>query len=70
MLQKINEAYIKSYISLKSFVSDFKKEEEGMEVVQTIMITLVGVLAVGILWTLLEPYINDLWERIIEESDI
>ena len=53
----------------KQFFEDFKKDENGLEVVQTVLVVLVGVLLIAGLWVVLGPWIKGLWEQITQNSD-
>lgn len=64
MFTKLNELSVINYIKVKGFIEDFKKEQEGMEIVQTVMITLIGVLAAALLWGLLEEQLKEWWTQI------
>ena len=52
----------------KKFVDDFKKDESGLEVVQVVLIVLVGVLLIGALWAVLGGWLGNLWDQIIGET--
>jgi hypothetical protein len=65
MLYKINTAVLTAVIGLKCFFSNLKNDERGMEVVQVVMLILVGVLAITMVWGLLSGWLNDLWVIII-----
>lgn len=69
MLQKISDLSFKAYWAARNFASDLKKDERGLEVVQVVLIVLVGVLLVGILWGFLSGWIGELWERITGAAD-
>jgi len=52
----------------KRFIEDFKNDESGLEVVQVVLIILVGVLLIGALWAVLGGWLGDLWEQIIDDT--
>jgi Flp pilus assembly pilin Flp len=45
---------------------EFKNDEQGMEIVQVVMILLIVVLLIAGLWALLGPWIQNMWSRIFE----
>ena len=53
----------------KEFFEDFKNDEGGLEVVQTVLVVLVGVLLIAGLWIVLGPWISAIWQDIVSESD-
>jgi len=52
----------------KKLFEDFKNDEDGLEVVQTVLVVLVGVLLIAGLWLVLGPWIKGLWESITQTS--
>jgi|GEM_PF-1958615 len=64
MWQKIANFPVLAYIALTGFIQDFKKDDRGLEVVQVVLIVLVGVILVGILMYLLRDWLAQLWEQI------
>jgi len=72
MWEKISIQPVTSLVSLedclKKFYEDFKKDEDGLEVVQTVLVVLVGVLLIAGLWLVLGPWIKGLWENITQTS--
>ena len=65
MWQRITELPIMAYLAITGFIQDFKKDEKGLEVVQVVLIVLIGVVLVGILMYLLRDWLADLWEQIV-----
>jgi len=64
MWQKISALPIMAYLAITGFVQDFKKDEKGLEVVQVVLIVLIGVILVAILMFLLREWLAELWARI------
>jgi Flp pilus assembly pilin Flp len=64
MMQKIKHFPMMAYFAVSSFVQDFRKDQRGLEVVQVVLIILVGVVLIGILMWLLRDWLADLWEQI------
>lgn len=69
MLKKFNALSIMAYLSVVSFVQDFKKDERGLsDAVTAVLLILVAVLAVVMIWNFLGDWIGDMWEKIIGKS--
>ena len=64
MWQKISVLPARAYMAFIEFVEDFKKDEHGLEVVQVVLIILVGVVLIGALMFLLREWLAELWEQI------
>ena len=64
MWQKISMLPVMAYLAFTGFIRDFKKDERGLEVVQVVLIVLVGVILVGILMFLLRDWLAELWAKI------
>ena len=54
----------------KQFVEDFKKDEGGLEVVQVVLVILVGVLMIVALNAVLGGWLGELWGIITERGTI
>ena len=68
MVDKINALTVRAYLGLKGFISDLRNDEKGMEVVQVVLIILIGVLLVAVLWAALSGWLGGIWERIVSEE--
>jgi len=64
MWNKLNMLPAAFYFKLKYFFEDFKNDERGLEVVQVVLIVLIGVLLVALLWGVLSGWLQDLWGNI------
>ena len=64
MLQKIMAFPTMAYLAVTGFIRDFKKDQRGLEVVQVVLIILVGVVLIGILMYLLRDWLAELWGKI------
>lgn len=70
MWKKITSLPLRAYFGITEFVQDFKKDERGLSgVVVAVLLILVAVLAVVLIWGLLEGWLGELWEKIIGEGD-
>ena len=69
MLAKIKLAMLKGYLKTKLVIEDLRNDESGMEIVQVVLLILVGVLAIVLIWGLLEGWLIDLWGRITGAAD-
>ena len=54
----------------KQLFEDFKNDESGLEVVQTVLVVLVGVLLIAGLWAVLQPWLDALWKTIIDKGTL
>jgi Flp pilus assembly pilin Flp len=52
------------YIKIKSFIADFRKDERAMEIVQVVLLVLVGLLLILALWGALSGWLQAMWERV------
>ena len=66
MLEKIQNFPLVAYMALRSFIKDFKKDVRGLEVVQVVLIILVGVVLISIIMYLLRDYLSELWAQITD----
>jgi Flp pilus assembly pilin Flp len=64
MRNKLKMLPIVILTALKNFAEDLKKDERGLEVVQVVLIVLVGVLLVALLWGVLSGWLQELWTNI------
>lgn len=70
MLSKLNELSIAAYLTVTSFLQDFKKDERGLsDAVTAVLLILVAVLAVVMIWNFLGEWIGDMWAKIIGKSN-
>lgn len=71
MLEKIKMFPLMAYLAVHNFVEDLKKEEKGSSpVVDTILLVLVAVLAVGLVWGWLSGWLGEVWDRIVGADTI
>lgn len=65
MLNKIKMLPIMLQYAIMNFVHDLKEDENGMsDAVTTILLVLVGVLAVAMIWGFMGDWIGELWAQI------
>lgn len=65
MMNKLNALCVKAYLSVTGLAKDLKKDERGLSgVVVAVLLILVAVLAIVMLWGLLESWITELWGKI------
>ena len=65
MLDKLNRLTVAVYLSMTSFVQDLKNDERGLSgVVVAVLLSLVAVLAVTMIWGLLNGWLSELWDNI------
>lgn len=69
MRQRLHDFPLRAYLKFKDFANGLKTNEEGLEVVQVVLIILVGVLLVVALWGALSGWLGDLWSRISGSGD-
>jgi len=70
MLKLISDLAMKAHIALTGLVRDFKKDERGLSgVVVAILLILVAVLAIVLIWGLLDGWLKDIWDRIVKGTD-
>lgn len=72
MKRQFNNLSAKAYFGVKNAINNFKNEEEGMEVVQMVLLTVLGLVIVGVLWTVINGYLTDAWSKLdgVEFGDI
>ena len=68
MIKKINKTMVCGYLKIKSFFTDLQKDERAMEIVQVVLLVLVGVLLILALWAVMSGWLANLWERITGTS--
>ena len=64
MIKKAKNALLMGYLKTVSFFNDLRKDEGGMEIVQVVLLILVGVLAIVLIWGLLQGWLIELWNII------
>jgi len=64
MLSKLDALAVFVILKVKGYFTDFKKDEGGMEIVQVVLLILIGVLAIVAIWGVLDGWLADLWGRI------
>ena len=64
MLKKISDFPLIAYMAIRNFIQDLKRDEHGLEVVQVVLIILVGVVLISILIFLLREWLAELWAQI------
>ncbi|MCL1975870.1 MAG: hypothetical protein FWG61_06910 [Firmicutes bacterium] len=69
MLQRLVDFQFKTYLAITELFKSLKNDERGLEVVQVVLIILVGVLLVVALWGALSGWLGDLWARITGSGD-
>ena len=69
MPRRIQDILLTGYLNLKRLAQELRDDERGLEVVQVVLIILVGVLLVVALWGALSGWLADLWARIAGVDD-
>lgn len=70
MLKKISMLPVAMYLALTGFVQELKEDERGLSgVVVAVLLILVAVLAVVMIWGFLSGWLQELWERIINQGN-
>jgi hypothetical protein len=69
MIGKFNGAAMTAYVWFKGLLSDLKKDERAMEIVQVVLLILVGVLAITMINGLLTGWLQELWITITGVAD-
>ena len=69
MIKKAKNALLMGYLKTVSFFNDLRKDEGGMEIVQVVLLILVGVLAIVLIWGLLQGWLIELWQKIIGKAE-
>ena len=65
MLDKLNRLTVAVYLSMTSFVQDLKNDERGLSgVVVAVLLILGAVLALTMIWGLLNGWLSELWDNI------
>lgn len=64
MRQKLRDFPLTAYLAFRGFARGLRDDERGLEVVQVVLIILVGVLLVVALWGALSGWLGDLWDKI------
>ena len=69
MWNKIRMLPVLACVSIKESVTKFKDDERGLSgVVVAILLILVAVLAVVLIWGLLEGWLGELWDQITGQA--
>lgn len=69
MLDMFNNACIAVYLNVTGFFNGLKNDERGLSgIVVTVMLILVGVLAVVLVWGLLKGQLTTWWQNIVGKS--
>lgn len=70
MFRKLNALCTAGYLKAAGFVQELKKDERGLSgVVVAVLLILVAVLAISLLWSLLQGQLLDWWEQITGVAD-
>lgn len=65
MMDKIKAFPMMAYLAFLNFKEDMKNDERGLsDAVTAVLLILMAVLAVALVWGLMQGYLNDLWDRI------
>lgn len=69
MIEKIKNFPMMLYVAYLNFVEDMKDDERGLsDMVVTILLVLVAVLAVVMIWGWMSGWLSDLWSQISGEA--
>ena len=66
----INTLSVKAFLALQSFFKGLASDEDGLEVVQVVLIILIGVLLIAVLWGVLSGWLGELWGRITSSTEL
>ena len=70
MLKTLDRFYIGAKIRMANFADQFKKDETGVSsIVATVLLILIVVLLAALFWDKLAQWFNDIWEKILGQSD-
>ena len=70
MMKKLNTLAVAAYVRGASFIRSLKRDERGLSgIVVAVLLILVSVLAIVLLWDLLEEWITNLWDTITGTAD-
>jgi len=70
MLQRISHFPITAYLAITGAVRSFKNDERGLSgVVVAILLILVAIFAVILIWRFLGGWIDEMWQRITQNSN-
>ena len=69
MGQKFRDFSLKAYLAITGLARGLRDDERGLEVVQVVLIILVGVLLIVALWGALSGWLSDLWNNITGAGD-
>ena len=69
MWQKIRTLPLAAFLAISGLAKDLKNDERGLSgVVVTVLLILVAVLAVLVVWGLLQGWLGDLWDEITGQT--
>ena len=69
MIEKIKNFPMMLYVAYLNFVEELKDDERGLsDMVVTILLVLVAVLAVVMIWGWMSGWLGDLWSQISGEA--
>ena len=67
MLQKISDIIFMAYLSFIGFTRRLMSDERGLsDLVVTVLLILVAILAVVLFWAFLRDWLEDLWGRMTD----
>lgn len=70
MWQKLSTLPVAAYLAVTGFFQDLKDDERGLSgVVVTVLLTLVAVLSVVMIWGFLSGWLQELWEKIMNQGN-
>lgn len=70
MRQKISALPLMAYLAVTGFFRELKNDERGLSgIVVAVLLILVAVLAVVMIWGFLSGWIQDLWEKIMNQGN-
>lgn len=70
MRQKISAFPLMAYLAVTGFFRELKNDERGLSgIVVAVLLILVAVLAVVMIWGFLSGWIQDLWEKIMNQGN-
>lgn len=70
MWQKLSNLPIAAYLAVTGFFRDLKDDERGLSgVVVAVLLILVAVLAVVMIWGFLSGWLQELWEKIMNQGN-
>ncbi|MCL2068889.1 MAG: hypothetical protein FWH00_03230 [Oscillospiraceae bacterium] len=64
MLEKMKNAFLAGCVKGKIFSDDLRNNEEGMEIIQVVLLVLVGVLLIVGIYGAMTGWLQQLWSNI------